>query len=67
MFKLDELCGNTVIAHIRKHDTYQVIAVGKMEDASGNWVPSVTFCKLNTDEVYTRTFTRMQSKFEIII
>ena len=55
----------TKIQHLRKGDVYTVLAVGKMEDCEGKWVPSVTFCKINTNEVYTRKVSRVAVKFKV--
>ncbi|AQT28023.1 hypothetical protein pVa21_082 [Vibrio phage pVa-21] len=63
---INTLKASTTIQHLRKGDKYTVLAVGKMEERGGNWVPSVTFRKINTDEVYTRAASRVAIKFKVV-
>ena len=63
---ISKLKTSTKIQHLRKGDEYTVLAVGKMEDSEDNWVPSVTFRKINTGEVYTRKSSRVAVKFKVI-
>lgn len=63
---INTLKASTTIQHLRKGDKYTVLAVGKMEEHDGNWVPSVTFRKINTAEVYTRAASRVAVKFKVV-
>lgn len=63
---ISKLKASTKIQHLRKGDEYTVLAVGKMEESDGNWVPSVTFRKINTVEVYTRAASRVAVKFKVV-
>lgn len=62
---IDQLKSSTVVRHVENGDAYTVISAGKMETMPKVWVPSVTFRKFNTCEVFTRTFEVFKTRFEI--
>lgn len=62
---IDQLKSSTVVRHVENGDAYTVMAAGKMETMPKVWVPSVTFRKFNTCEVFTRTFEVFKTRFEI--
>lgn len=61
-----KLKASNTIQHIRKGDQYRVLAVGMMETGEGTWEPSVTFRKVNTNDVFTRPVKRVEAKFKIV-
>lgn len=66
MIEREKLTDGALVEHLRKGDQYTVIALGKMEECPGYWIPSITFRKNQTGEVFTRALERFVSKFKIV-